>query len=151
MMPQLHTWLRSGRVVSGSHAVLPFVCQKALSLFQTGSLTETLFRKHCFPVIIFLDRKKWHLLSHNLFKETPSYTFFQLVSFSVKSVRFLTYFPLLISFHFQVTVFHGASDAQPAFRQSATGRCALCNCKSPKCCGGSHAPGIQLQHALWSP
>lgn len=40
----------------GSPAGLPFICQKPLSLFQTGSFTETLFRKHCFPVIIFLDR-----------------------------------------------------------------------------------------------
>lgn len=44
------------RTLRGSPAVLPFICQKPLSLFQMGSFTETLFRKPCFPVIIFLDR-----------------------------------------------------------------------------------------------
>lgn len=47
------TWPRH---LWGSDAMPPLHLQGTAVTIPVGSFTETLFRKHCFPVIIFLDK-----------------------------------------------------------------------------------------------
>lgn len=110
-------------------------------LIHRGTFQETLLSCN-----YFLRQIKWHLLSHNLFKETQPHAFLQrALFFSVKSIRGLTYFPLLILSHSTFrSLFCCASDPQAACRQMVSDRCALCNCKLPKCGGSRTSSGTQL-------
>lgn len=139
------TWWKSGWVVLGwGHMVLPWS-----AITPCHSSRPSLFTEY-----FFLRQMKWCLLSHGLLGVTfPSSTLvFQLgVGFWADSTSVSPYFPrFLISFRFQVIVFHSASGPSLIF-DLVWDSCMLCASPGPSCdgifSGLSHKP---LQTSLLS-